>query len=206
MNILLQTSCKALMEKYDKSDGENKNRVRNEIFCTLSFYIYKWLASALKRRNVFVSREEMLSISWDAFEYCMKTYKNREVPLPSHFAKNINYFVIKCLKSKTHKAKKEGVRVDIDIEEYKESVEDNFDFKLDVGIINTGEFLMGFRRYIGEEYAKIFDDVMLGKKEKILIEDGKYLPVYRYNEAKKMIKQVILYTLGHCSSDEFGQK
>lgn len=198
MKTLLQTTCKALIDKYDKSEGENKDRVRNEIFCTLSLYIYKWLGSSLKKRGIFISKEEMLSVSWDAFEYCMKTYKNREVPLPSHFARNIDYFVIKCINSKNNKTKKNGIKVDVDVEEYRDKIDSNFD----VGIISTGDFLMGFRKFIGKEYSKIFDDVMLGKKEKVLVENGKYLPIYRYNEAKKIMKQIILYTLSKCNSDD----
>ena len=201
MNKALQISCKELISKYDKSDGENKDRIRNEIFCILSFYIYKWLGSSLKKRGVFVSKEEMLSISWDAFEYCMKTYKNREVPLPSHFARNIDYFVIKCLNNKTHKKKKGLVKVDIDAEEYNACIEEDFNFDTEVGIVNISDFLFGFREFIGSEYAKIFDDVVLGKKDKVVAENGKYLPIYRYNEAKKIIKLIILYTLNKSKTD-----
>jgi len=191
MNLSLQATCKALIEKYDNSIGENKDRIRNEIFCIMLRYIYKWLVSSFKKRGVFFQKEEILSISWDAFEYCMKAYKNREVPLPSHFAKNIDYFVTKYIDKENKMNKKIGS--DFNEEEvyceYNKSLCDNFE------IVNVEEFLVGFRKFIGEEYAKIFDDIVFGRKEKVVAENGKYLPVYRYNEAKKVIKMVILYVL-----------
>ncbi len=135
-----------------------------------------------------------MDVSWDCFCYCLETYKNLEVPLPSHFSRNTEYFVLKCLERK-NKLKLRKKNIEIPIEE---NVEYGLNESISsTNIISGNASLSLFRNSLEENYRQILDDVLTGNKTRVVENPGtnKYLSTYRYNEAKKVFKMIIHFFL-----------
>jgi hypothetical protein len=162
----------------------------------------KWLKASLHRRRVFIKSDQLLGVSWDAFCFCLDAYRNIEVPLPSHFTKNIEYFVIQCLNKKNKNRKKREKNVSIDEDEgiFNAASQDLASIDVEgMKIISGNAFLSDLRKSPDKEYKAIFDDALTGSNRefKNFKKSGanKYLPIYRYNEAKKVFRTVIMFLL-----------
>lgn len=205
MNLEHQKACKFLVDKYRTTrDSSSRQRIRNELFCTILPYMQKWVKTSLGRRKIFLEKNKLLSVCWEAFCFCMDAYKNLEVPFPSHFSRNVEYFIIKCL-TKKHKLKKKEIYLD-ELQDG-DFLEKDF-YPIDISgmkIISSVSFLKMFRSSLSNEYKDIFDEALTGKKEKnkdkIGVKKG-YLPNYRYQEAKKVFKMVIEFSLIKCDETE----
>lgn len=196
-----QALCKLLIEKYKKTgDAQAAQRVRNELFSIILPYMQKWLKSTLAKRKIYLSPEMLLSACWEAFMYCLDTYNKLEVPMPSHFFYQINFFVLKCLQSKKKLQRRNEVPLEtvfIDVPD-PEDVTDPEDINpaglASSSIISGMKFMKEFRDSLPEQYRMIFDDAITGQKTKMAILTGddskQYIPSYRYNEAKKIFQML----------------
>ena len=202
-----QSLCKQLVEKYKKTgDAVSAQRVRNELFAIILPFMQKWLKSHLAKRKIFLKPATLLSACWEAFCYCLENYHRLEVPMPSHFHRNINYFVLKCLQSK----KKLKRRNEVPLEETfamneEDSVDENPIMMSSTSIISGVSFLKEFRDSLDEEYKFIFDDALMGSNTrlKIATNDGKDKKISsnRYKEAKKIFQMLTIFLLQTISED-----
>ena len=205
MDIYTQILCKSLVKKYKKAKSEEfSQKIRNELFCMMLPFVQRWLKSCLSKKYIYMNSGELLSTSWDAYCYCLNTYNNINIPIPSHFYKNINFFVLKLLNIKRKWESHEGQGImeqSILIKEERcdeSAVESN--------IFSGTSLLYLFRRNLIKQYRSIFDDVMTSqRRDKVLVEKGKgkYLPIHRYYEAKKVFKMLIKFLL---SGDDNNKK
>lgn len=193
MNADSQIKCKALVEKYRKTRADDaRQRIRNELFCIALPYLYKWVRASLNRKRVFLKQGVILSLCFDSFCFALDAYKNLEVPFPSHFSKNIEYFIISCLLMKNKKNKNKETKYPIEkIFEYRENSISPIKEEA-MRIISGPAFLFSFREHLSEEYRTIFDDAITNNKKYL----EKYkMPGYKYQEAKKIFRLMVKFFL-----------
>ena len=79
-----------------KGIGESDEgiRVRNEIYLELRPWLITWMKSILNRWERHEDDCELLSLSWDAFMFCLSYYKGNEYAVPKHFFEYTRYFLL----------------------------------------------------------------------------------------------------------------
>ena len=100
--------CSKILDKYKKAKSEKSQvKYRNEAFEMMRGYFVLWINSIIKRWYKRESKDSILSMSWDAFEFCLKHYKVG-YNVPPFFFAYIRYFLL------MHYGKKENVRVPLE--------------------------------------------------------------------------------------------
>lgn len=145
----LQDECKKLIKRYNNAKTKNtKIKLRNMLYEKMMVFQIKWIKSILKRWGRREEEKEILSISWDAFVFCIEKYNNFNVPLPKYFFDFTRYFLL------IKYAKKD--RVFIPIDELKETL----------GLVDNPQNMgfeklltwYQFRNVIPDRYKIIWDD------------------------------------------------
>jgi hypothetical protein len=161
-----------------------KNEFRKQIFLELKPYITEWISIFLYKRGVFLSKEEVLSKSWDCFEYALKHFKAKKgITVPRHFYKYTNYFLAK--ENKKHNMTKsiEEVKNEIQVNSHCSEAFDNIDE------------LNRFKNSLPKEYIIPFEDALLSLslalKDRVNRRSVSKIPKKRYEESKKAFKFVI---------------
>jgi len=167
------------------ADGiSEKEVVRNELYEIIKPFMMKWLFSLYSQKGIFASNEEVLSKSWDCFEFCLKHFKrNKSVSVPNHFYNYTKYYMMSYFKGK---------------KEYESTEQDLEGLKTDSDcgkIYDDIDELKTFRKCLPKEYALVFDDALMSlypvTTERISRRDKTTLSVRRYAESKKVFKWVI---------------
>ena len=167
---------------YDIQNGHN---LRNRLYLELRPYLIKWLKSIYAEKNIFLNDDNLLSISWDCYLFCLKNYvPHKNIPLPNHFYSYAKFYVLS--------SKKEN---DKNIEQYKENeIKEQNDLSYE--LIDE---LKKFKEVLPKEYQAIFDDALhsLYGENKDRLKRSKETPIhyYRYCEAKKIMKIFIDFLL-----------
>lgn len=174
----------SLIINYNSSKNkEEKVEIRNEIYLKMLPYIKKWISSILAKRGIFLEKEEIISKSWDCFEFCIKHFRpEKNISVPSHFYSYTNFYL------KTYEKINNKNISDQEFEIRNScSGEDNLYGQLDE--------LKSFKEMLSEEYAFVFDDALMSlipeNKNKQYRPKQSNLPIVRYKEAKKIFKIVI---------------
>ena len=157
MNNELSCECLDKIQKYKRYKREwQKVQIRNETFALMAYDMTFWIKSILRKWHKYETKEEILSLSWDCFEFCLKHFKVEGThKIESHFYKYTSYYLL------NRYAKKDRVFLPID------------ELKGILGVIETPEnlafekllTLTQFRNVIPEKYLVIWDDAVLSQSE-----------------------------------------
>jgi len=137
--------CKAYKRKSYKA------KCRNELYLLMKEDIIKWIKSILRKWYKHETEEEVLSLSWDCFEFCLKHYKiNGKNKVEKHFYNYISYYLL------NRYGQKESVHLPLD------------ELKDVISIVKTPHniafekllTLMQFKECIPEKYKLVWDDAI----------------------------------------------
>jgi len=144
--------CELLLYKYFTYKKESyKVKVRNKLF-TLSLPDFKkWITKILYTWNKFESKEQVISLSWECFEYCLSMYDTSYNNFLGRFYKSTRYYLLMKF------AKDNSVRVPL--EELKEILKiDNSPESLLFDNLLT---LYQFRDCLSDDNSRVvWDDAM----------------------------------------------
>jgi len=149
MDKVLQDECKQLIKKYNKAKTKKtKIKLRNILYEKIMVFQIKWIKTILKKWGKREEENEILSISWDTFIFCIEKYNNFDVHLPLYFYNFTRYFLL------IKYAKKD--RVFLSIDELKETL----------GIVDNPQNMgfeklltwYQFRNVIPDKYKIVWDD------------------------------------------------
>ncbi len=184
------TTCTKLAKDYfSLSDRlQEQQETRNKLFFIVKPYMDKWLESILAQRKVFLPKEELLSLNFECFEFCLKSFKpDREIPLPNHFYAYANFFL---KTNRTLENANKYICVELDNEKEGEC--------LNLAYEHLDE-LREFRKSLPGEYISVFDDSLMSLVEsrpaRLRRLDESPLTYQKYCESKKIFKIVMDYLL-----------
>jgi len=149
--------CELLLHKYFTYKKEAyKVKVRNKLFALLLLDFKKWITRILYAWNKFESKEQVLSLSWECFEYCLLMHDTSYDSFLGRFFKSTRYYLLMKF------AKSNSVRVPL--EELKEILKiDNSPESL---IFDNLLTLYQFRDSLTKENEKvIWDDAFISLSE-----------------------------------------
>ena len=90
-----QELCQIEIKRYNNYTSKRyKEKIRNELFLRMKPWMIRWIKSILKRWGKYETEEELLSISWDAFMYCLGKYSDYNVPIAWYFHNFTRYFLL----------------------------------------------------------------------------------------------------------------
>ena len=107
-------------------------------------YIKKYLHNWKKSEQP----EELLYLVWQSFYFCLKKYRNFEVPLPYYFFTFTRYFLL------IHYGKKEQVFLPLDDLKDILSVESTVGNETFIKLLN----IQDYREHLPKKYQEVFDD------------------------------------------------
>lgn len=160
---------------------EENNKLRNDLYDILQTHIIKWMSSILRDRNYY-SKNELLSLSWDCFLFCLKYFKlERNIPIPNHFYAYTKFFLLS---------------------QYPKILTNNTGGCLytdDVFIYEALDELKKFREDLPDNYQTVFDDALMSmsncRKDHVRRLERTNIKYYQYCEAKKIMKIMIDFLL-----------
>jgi len=96
MNKNTENECKQMIEKYYSFKQEKRKiKIRNELYCIMSGDIQMWIKSILRKWGRYEEEGEILSISFDAFLFCLEQYNIKKTSgLNKFFYDAIRYFLL----------------------------------------------------------------------------------------------------------------
>ena len=191
MDEQLQLECFRLIKKYKSLSREYyKVRYRNELYNILGRYIVIWIKTTLNRWKRYLSEEEILSYSWDAFCFCLDSYNSDKFTthVPYFFSKYTNYWLL------IHFAKSDE-RILIPIEE----LEETLSLVDEPENIAFGKLLKlyRYRDTLSDEVKVVWDDAYLslthteGDKKRSYKSENIDLPQRVYYTLKQSFKGII---------------
>ncbi|HDZ15659.1 hypothetical protein LCGC14_0570390 [marine sediment metagenome] len=150
MNKETEDKCQELILKFNRYKQEHRRiKVRNDLYELMMEDMLLWIRSFVVKWSRFEEQDEMLSLSFDVFLFCLENYKEHYSVI-SHFYKYSRYYMM------NRYAKKDKVRIPID--ELKEIM------SLGVSPID-GTFeklltLQQFRAVVPETHLMVWDDAV----------------------------------------------
>ena len=175
---------------------KTKQRLRNEVYLLVKPYLLRCIRNRLIAKKIWLDEGEILSVSWDAFLYCIQRYKEHYF-LPSHIRIYSGFFLLSYLgRKRLHPS------ISMDVEKTQRAVEEN-DAKYSKTLISEYLSLQQFcslvQKELGEEYVYVFEDALLSMSpspfHRRTREKELKINHYRYTEAKKVFRQVIAFLL-----------
>ena len=187
-----QDELTKLVRKYKSYKVEHyRVRARNKLYEELRVWMLIWMKSILSSWHKWEDKDELLSLSWDAFCFCLQYYNNLDVPLPKHFFDYTKYFLLKKY------AEKESVELSMD--ELKETLS-----LIPSDINGTFVNLLTINQYIQESVPKkhkaIFCDALHSISNNHMErvwgwKSGCGVSQKTYEQLKKAYRGIILYLL-----------
>jgi hypothetical protein len=164
-----------------------KDNLRNEIYLKILPYMKKWISSVLAKKSIFLEKEEILSKSWDCFQFCLRHFKpEKKILIPNHFYSYTNFYlkIHNKIEEKNISEQEMGIKNSSLGEE---------------NLYNQLDELKTFKNTLPEEYSLVFEDALMSlmpnnKDKQYRIKQSK-LPIIRYRESKKIFKIIIDYLL-----------
>jgi|SRR3990167_7190306 len=182
------TECTNLAKQYLSSVGERKNNIRNTLYFKMQMPMSKWIQSVLAQKKVFLGKEELLSMNYECFEFCLDRFKpDGEIPLPNHFYAYTKFFL-----NTNYIATNNGgiIRMDLADREIGESIDLAYEYI---------DELKEFRKSLPKEYYSVYDDAIMSlvdsRQNRLRRLDETPLTYQKYCESKKIFKIVIDYLL-----------
>ena len=109
MDEKMQSECKEMIKRYHGYSSESwKVKTRNELYLKMKPWMLKWIKAILYKWGKFVTPNELLSLSWDAFYFCITKHNGSNVHLPKYFYDFTRYFLL------IEFAKKENVHIQVE--------------------------------------------------------------------------------------------
>jgi len=110
MKGIVQKECSKLIKSYHTTkQDKRKIDYRNKLFEIMLTQMQIWIKSILGKWGIHRSPEEILSLSWDAFMFCLDKYDiPKNTPIPIYFYSFTRYFLL------IHFAKEQGVTVPLE--------------------------------------------------------------------------------------------
>jgi hypothetical protein len=202
MDKATQAKFIAMARQYHSQTEPHNFEVRNAMFVEMLPWISRWVASYLKSKGTYIEKQEMLSLSWDAFVFALKGYKNFDIPLPFHFNKFLRFYL-----SRGKKPTQE-ICVDFQSNYLDEDDPQNGDehirlesINLDSLVSNIGAIdnIKRFHSYLDKDYKVIFEDALSSlhnnRRARTHRQVESRVAYDRYCEAKKVMKQVVHFLL-----------
>lgn len=190
MSIEEQAAIRKSLKLYLLCQSEEKqNEVRNQIYLDIDKYLIGWTKNILGKWKKYETPQEIRSLSWDVFLFCLKHYKpEKEITVPRHFYNYTKYFLL-------NKYATEG-RVRLSLDELKDTI----------GLVRTTQniafenvlTIMQIRDNIPEKYKVVFDDAiqscMPGNRNAVKSYDHN-LSEGVYSHLKLVLKSLIKYIM-----------
>lgn len=170
-----------------KFSDEKKNELRNQLYNIMREDILKWMSSIIRGKD-FLSQQELLSLSWDCFLFCLQYYKlGRNIPIPNHFYATTKFFLLSIYHKKMMSEKNKQSMEDVEVEEF------------DLSVFDSLDDLKSFKENLPEEYKLVFDDALMSmsgcRRSGVRRLKESPLSYYQYCEAKKIMKVIISFLL-----------
>ncbi len=167
---------------------QEQQEVRNKLYLIIRPYMDKWIESILAQRKVFLPKEELLSLNYECFEFCLKSFKpNLPIPLPNHFYAYANFFL------KTNRSIENDnkyICIELDNEKEGEVLHLAYEYI---------DELREFKKSLPDEYQSVFDDALMSlvdsRPARMRRLDESPLTYQKYCESKRIFKIVIDYLL-----------
>lgn len=180
-----------LITKLHSCKGENnRNIARNNIFFEMKPFMLRWMSSILLKKGVYKDNDELLSLSWDCFEYALYHYKNKKkIPIPNHFYKYSMYFIKDMISKNISKHKETSIYElnNLETNDYNEKLYSDLDE------------LKAFRSELPDNYKIVFNDALMSlapsNKDRVSTVSTTTLTTMRYQESKKIFKWVINFLI-----------
>lgn len=166
--------------------------LRNKIFLLMHPEIMIIVKGILSKWGRFEDPAEVMSFSWDCFQFCLEKYDFERYKVWPHFRRYSKYFLLLHFGSRKKEAQKRG---------YLEDVQETFG-ELAEGHSNIRE-VVEFRNVLSPEEKEVFDEVVFGKDQPVYV-DGKFIKkkdrkrkmsYYRYFSLKEHFKKMIIHLL-----------
>jgi len=149
----IQSECLGLIQKYQRLVYRKvKERIRNEIYELMHPYLCKWIMSIYKDWGIYKQKGEVVSLSWEVFEYCLERYTD-DYPIPLHFYTYSRYYLLAKLKGADENILRTHIK----------DLPDWAPFFTACGWSAAMDKILdleSFRGIIPEEYHSIFDDAL----------------------------------------------
>lgn len=181
---------KLILKLHSCKGEKNRNIARNDIYLEIKPFMLRWLASIFSNKGVYKDDDEMLSISWDCFEYALQHYKyKKKIPIPNHFYKYSVYFIKNMISKNISKYKEAPIHElnNLETNDYNEKLYSDLDE------------LKAFRSELPDNYKIVFNDALMslapGNKDRVNNISTTTLSAVRYQESKKIFKWVISFLI-----------
>jgi hypothetical protein len=187
--------CTNLIIKWNQIPfGHEKDIIKKQLFHIMNPFMSKWISSIVsKRKYYYMSPEEILSKSWECFEFCLKHFKPKmNIPLPNHFYSYTKFLLATLsLEMRRKQQEEETNKIISEIQN-----PDRDDLSLLYGQLDE---LQQFRNFLPEEYVLVFDDTVMSlvpySGNRIRRIDKTSLSYTKYHAIKKVFKVVVEYLL-----------
>lgn len=176
-----------LTELNGLEDGEEKVKLRNKIYMHLHPFMKRWVRSNLSKYAQVDSAQEIVSLCWECFEFCVSYYKpGSEIPVPEHFHKYSGFYL----------KKRYSVKQTPEVAPYDMIIEKPFE-EADISIRAFLNMLQELCESLPRDYQIIFEDALHSmnpgnktKKRRVHMVDMQ--PRF-YDESKKVMKMFIIF-------------
>jgi len=186
--------CNELIWQHNKEEEIEKKRIiRDQAFQLLKDPMMRWIPAILSKKSIYIQPDEILSLSWDCFEFCLARYKlDQSVPLPNHFHAYTRFYLMSTFVRKNKEINVNSGNEENPIETISETFSEG-----DLEAIFHLDELKQFHACLPSDYKIIFEDAILSMsgqmKDRVRRKEG--MPFGQYTEAKKVFKYVIDYLL-----------
>jgi len=186
MDKTTEEKCKEYIGKYYRyKQKEKKIKVRNDLYVLMSKDMDTWIKSILRRWGRNLEQTEIISLSWDAFLFCLKRYdRSKEGGLSKFFFEAIRYFLLMEF------AKKDIVK--IEAIELKEILK--LDHSPEAYLFERLLTLQQFRGVIPEEQLVIWDEATMSLSDSFrghLPQKARGMSTESYARLKKVFINII---------------
>lgn len=174
----------------------HRTRLRNEIHGLMHTKVLGYVKGVLAKWHRYEDMPKLISLSWDAFMFCLTRYDDEKYDVYGHFNTYTRYFLL------LHYDKEDK---SLDREVYLEDVKDTISFATDDPAEALAKLieLKSFRDSLVQEHQrKVFDHVVVGDHERMfanLKDDRGGIPCYSYYKnygMKEAFKAIVNYILG----------
>lgn len=184
-----------LIRQYQGRKGKRgKKKIRNEIFLLVRPFLLKCIKRKLGKRGIWKEETEILSMSWDVFIYCLERYKEG-YRLPAHIHIYSEFYLI----SHFHSENRNRMTYVEEFEKEPPNMSSDHVRNLISEYLSLRQFYLLVEKNLGDDYAKIFQDALCSMTPACFhrVNREKEIGVnhYRYVEAKKVFRQVIIFLL-----------
>jgi len=168
-------------------------RLRNKIYGLMRDKMVNWIKGRFKKWGIYREEDEILSLSWDAFLFCLEKYdEEKNYDLYRYFNDFVRYFLL------LHRAEEKDKLEPEYMEDLKGLFTEDLFIKGDYEASDILTRLKNFRDLLPDKYRKIFDNTLLGVHPKLASgsssvskENRGELSYYKYYGLKEAFKIVI---------------